>query len=155
MQLLTIKVYVMKKTRFFTGMVIEAIDFRFSTVLFLMCIFSITGCKKMDPVVPSDSMSQSESDEHKLSRDLDLQLVAGNFASPVTLVDAPDGTNRLFVVDQTGKVWIIDENWNTLPQPFIDVSGKLVELESAYDERGLLGLAFHPDYKSNGKFYLF
>jgi glucose/arabinose dehydrogenase len=81
--------------------------------------------------------------------------VAGNFASPVTLVDAPDGTNRLFVVDQTGKVWIIDENWNTLPQPFIDVSSKLVELESAYDERGLLGLAFHPDYKSNGKFYLF
>ena len=42
-----------------------------------------------------------------------------------------------------------------MSQPFIDVSSKMVSLRSQYDERGLLGLAFHPDFRSNGKFYLF
>lgn len=118
------------------------------------CVLLIAGCKKIDSN-PSSSISQSGSEDMHLSRDIDLQLVADNFTSPVTLIDAPDGGNRLFIVDQVGKVWIIDENWHVLPQPFIDISSRMVDLQPFYDERGLLGLAFHPDYKSNGKFYLF
>src|SRR5687767_5601957 len=119
------------------------------------CTLLISGCKKIDADIPADSNAQSQSDELKLSRQLDLQLVESQFTSPVTLVDAPDGNNRLFVVDQIGKIWIIDESWNTMPQPFIDISSRMVELQPFFDERGLLGLAFHPDYMNNGKFYLF
>lgn len=112
-------------------------------IVLTACVLLMSGCKKFDP------------DDFKPSQSVDLQLVANNFTAPVTLVDAPDGTGRLFVVDQIGKIWIIDENWNTMPQPFIDISSKMVPLQPSYDERGLLGLAFHPNYKNNGKFYLF
>jgi glucose/arabinose dehydrogenase len=138
----------MKKALFFRQVAIR------QTFLFF-CICFITSCTKLDSDVATDSISLSESDELKLSRELDLKLVANNFTAPLTLVDAPDRTDRLFVVDQIGKIWIIDENGNTLSQPFIDITGKMVELQAVYDERGLLGLAFHPNYKSNGKFYLF
>jgi glucose/arabinose dehydrogenase len=126
--------------------------------LLLVLLFSllvITGCKKVDSDPPPDSISLTESDELRLSKDLDLKLVADEFVSPVALVDAPDGSKRLFVVDQIGKVWIIDEHGKKSSQPFIDISSKLVALQTSYDERGLLGLAFHPRFRSNGKFYLF
>jgi glucose/arabinose dehydrogenase len=46
-------------------------------------------------------------------------------------------------------------NGTMLGEPFIDVSSKMVTLSPSYDEKGLLGFAFHPDFKSNGKFYLY
>lgn len=107
------------------------------------------------PINTSDALAQKKMQDLHLSGDVDLQLVADHFVSPITLVEAPDGSHRLFVVDQVGQVWIIDATGHTIPQPFIDVSSKIVTLMPFYDERGLLGLAFHPDFKSNGKFYLF
>ncbi len=86
----------------------------------------------------------------------DLKLVSDGFISPLTLTESPDGTHRLFVADQPGKVWIINADGTKMPEPFIDVSSQLVApLSPFYDERGLLGFAFHPDFKNNGKFYLF
>ena len=67
----------------------------------------------------------------------DLQLMANNMVSPLTLAEAPDDSHRLFVLDQVGKVWIIDANGNKMPQPFIDISSKMVGLTPSYDERGL------------------
>lgn len=111
------------------------------TVLFFACLMITQSCKKHDinPHVGS----------------YDLDLIADNFVSPVTVVDARDGSKRLFVVDQVGKVWIVNPGGQVMPKPFIDVSNKIVTLMPQYDERGLLGLAFHPDFKNNGKFYLF
>lgn len=85
----------------------------------------------------------------------DLKLVANNFVSPIALSESPDNTNRLFVVDQIGKVWIVNADGSKVSTPFIDIGSKMVSLMPSYDERGLLGLAFHPGYKHNGKFYLF
>ncbi len=102
------------------------------------------SCKKNDtPPLPPGSQVY------------DLQLVSDNLVSPVTVVEAPDDSHRLFIVDQSGKIWIINADGTKVPDPFIDVSSELVPLTPDYDERGLLGLAFHPDYKTNGKFYLF
>lgn len=92
---------------------------------------------------------------HPPLRMYDLLLVASDLVSPLTVVDPLDGTKRLFVVDQVGKVWITDDQGQKLGTPFIDISNKLVTLQAQYDERGLLGLAFHPDFKNNGKFYMF
>jgi len=86
---------------------------------------------------------------------LDLKVIAGNFVSPLSVVEAPDGSHRLFVVDQIGKIWIIDKDGNRLSTPFLDVSSKITSLNPQYDERGLLSLAFHPNFKFNGRFFVF
>ena len=84
-----------------------------------------------------------------------LKLVADNLVSPLSVVEPPDDTKRLFVVDQAGKIWIIPNGGTMLSTPFLDMSGKMVSLNANYDERGLLSLAFHPSFKTNGKFYVF
>ena len=99
------------------------------------------GCKKPDN--PADAKSPG------------LVLVLENLVSPLTLNESPDGTKRLFVVDQVGKVWIIAADGTKLADPFIDITSKMVTLSAGYDERGLLGFAFHPQYNTNGKFYIF
>ena len=86
--------------------------------------------------------------------DLELELVAEGFTSPVALVTAP-GDSRLFVVDQIGVVHIVDEDGNVLDTPFLDVRDRLMTFRPGFDERGLLGLAFHPDYESNGRFFVY
>src|SRR5450631_427078 len=84
-----------------------------------------------------------------------LQLVVDGLISPVALAEPPDSSHRLFVVDELGQIWIIGADGKKLTTPFIDISSKMVTLSPQYDERGLLGLAFSPDFKSDGKFYLF
>lgn len=84
-----------------------------------------------------------------------LQLIAEGFTSPVGLIPSPDDTGRLFIVDQVGVVKIISPDGKVLPEPFLDLRARMVTLNSAYDERGLLGLAFHPDFKKNGRFFVY
>ena len=80
---------------------------------------------------------------------VDVQAVASGLVAPVYLTVAGDGSNRLFVVDQVGLVRLI-KNGQLVDQPFLDVHGRLVSLNNAYDERGLLGLAFHPGFADSG-----
>lgn len=94
-------------------------------------------------------------DDDKPPKAVDVQLIADNLVAPLGVVTAPDYSKRLFIIDQVGKVWIVDASGNKLATPFIDLSSKLVPLQAGYDERGLLGLAFHPDYKHNGRFYVY
>ena len=89
-----------------------------------------------------------------LNGNITLRLIADGFFHPVRAISPFDGSDRLFVVDQIGKVWIIHPNSTMNVRPFIDLSSKLIPLSASYDERGLLGLAFHPQYATNGKFYL-
>jgi glucose/arabinose dehydrogenase len=82
-----------------------------------------------------------------------LELIAKGFTSPVALIPVNDGSHRLFVVDQTGLISIL-LNGAQFEKPFLDLRERVVKLNSFYDERGLLGLAFHPDFAANGKFYV-
>ncbi len=122
-------------------------------LLLLVSLTLMQGCKKTD-VIP-DKVSSQNSEDISLTTSYDLKLVADNFVSPLSVEDPADGTKRLFVVDQIGKIWVINAGGNTLPNPFLDISSKLVTLLPDYDERGLLSLAFHPNFKNNGKFYVF
>ena len=84
-----------------------------------------------------------------------LELVAQNFTSPMMVASPDDGTGRLFVVDQIGVVWAVDANGTVLPEPFMDLRDNLVGISPTYDERGLLSIAFHPNFAENGKVYAF
>jgi glucose/arabinose dehydrogenase len=88
-------------------------------------------------------------------RDVGVRLVAEGFTAPVTLVEPPDGTRRLFVVDQVGLIRVLLPDGTLLPDPFLDLRSQIVPLMSSFDERGLLGLAFHPDYVTNGRFFVY
>ncbi len=83
-----------------------------------------------------------------------LEKIAGGLKSPVLLTNADDGSNRMFILEKTGQIDIL-KNGTMLSTPFLDISGKLSKLIPFYDERGLLGLTFHPAYASNGRFFVF
>ena len=87
--------------------------------------------------------------------DLQLELVAGGFSQPVAVRAAGDGSNRLFVVEQDGLIRILRGDGSIDGTPFLDLSVETGSgLTNSSGERGLLGLAFHPDYASNGLFYV-
>ena len=82
---------------------------------------------------------------------LDAVRVAGGFSAPVFVTAAPGDTRRLFVVQQAGEILIIDFPSRTVNAiPYLDISGKIVY----GGEQGLLGMAFDPNYATNGRFYL-
>lgn len=83
-----------------------------------------------------------------------LELVAENLTAPVMLTEIPDGSGNLVVLEQPGVIRVINSEGNLLEEPFLDIRDRVVELMD-YDERGLLGIAFHPDYASNGRFFLY
>ena len=84
-----------------------------------------------------------------------LQLVADGFTSPVDLEQPDDGTGRLFIVDQIGVIYIVNEDGERLDAPFLDIRDQMVELREGFDERGLLGMALHPDFADNGRFFVY
>ena len=84
------------------------------------------------------------------SADLSLELVADGFSRPVALSHAGDGSSRLFVVEQEGRIMIIDDGV-VLGSAFLDISSLV---DSSANEQGLLGLAFHPDFANNGFFFV-
>jgi len=86
---------------------------------------------------------------------IDLELVAEGLTAPVLAIEAPDDSDRLFVLDQAGTIRIVTADGDLLNQPFLDVRNRLVNLNPDFDERGLLGLAFHPDFAANGRFFVY
>lgn len=82
---------------------------------------------------------------------LDLELVADGFRLPVFLTHAGDGSNRMFVVEKAGRIAIL-QNGKRLERYFMDISPLV---RSTGSEQGLLGLAFHPNYETNGYFFVY
>ena len=83
------------------------------------------------------------------SAEISLVPLASGLANAVSISHAGDGSGRLFIVLQTGQIVIYDGQ-RVLLRPFLDIS----RLVSCCGEQGLLGLAFHPQYASNGFFYV-
>ncbi len=84
-----------------------------------------------------------------------LNLVIAGMKAPTMLTVAGDGTNRLFVADQPGIIYVIENGTMQKNPPFLDLTSKMVKINPIYDERGLLGLAFHPEYETNGRFFVY
>ena len=93
---------------------------------------------------------------------ISIELVAEGMTAPLKGVAAPGLSRWLFVVDQPGIVWAVDltnPNTETNKTMFLDVRPLIVTLgvcgPSTFDERGLLGIAFHPQFQTNGLFYTY
>jgi glucose/arabinose dehydrogenase len=80
-----------------------------------------------------------------------LRLVSKDLRSPVFVTHAGDGSGRIFVVEKGGTIAILRDG-QRVAEPFLDVASLITARGS---EQGLLGLAFHPDYASNGRFFIY
>jgi hypothetical protein len=78
-----------------------------------------------------------------------LEPILSGLVNPVAIAHAGDGSGRLFITEQGGRILIYDGS-ELLPAPFLDISALL----STGGERGLLSVAFHPNYESNGHFFV-
>lgn len=85
---------------------------------------------------------------------IDLELVVDGLTAPLSLAVPDDGTQRMFVYDQVGLAWVVVNGSEKLPTPLLDVRGRLVTFRN-YDERGLLGLATHPDFANHPLVYTY
>ena len=85
-----------------------------------------------------------------MARAVELRVVASNLSSPVFVTHAGDSTRRLFIVEQAGVIKVLPPGTAT-PTVFLDIRAKVL----AGGERGLLGLAFHPLYEANGRYFVY
>ncbi len=80
---------------------------------------------------------------------LTFDVVVSGLAAPLAVVNAHDGTNRLFIAEQGGRISIVRDG-TLAPSPFLDISGQI----SSGGERGLLGVAFHPRYPADPRVFV-
>ncbi len=103
-------------------------------------------------VMLSGALLGCNSPESQAQYSLSVAFPNLSFQRPVDLQHAGDGTNRLFVVEQAGRIYVFDNDPGvTSTSTFLDIRGRV---EDTANEEGLLGLAFHPDYENNGFFYV-
>ena len=84
---------------------------------------------------------------------LKVQLVTDDLTSLTSFAEPKDQSGRLFICEQEGRIRIIKKGV-LLPTPFLDIKADVLKREGS-DERGLLGLAFHPNYAKNHKYYIY
>ena len=114
-------------------------------MLSLLLLTSLAGLRA-DPT-PTPTPTPPVPLIQKGSIRLNFSTVASGLTAPLEVSSPADGSGRLFINQQTGQILIL-ENSSILPTPFLDVSGRMVPLMPEYDERGLLGFAFHPDFNN-------
>src|SRR6267143_1153332 len=107
-------------------------------LLFLLAVASA------GPVFGADSQPVAE-----------LKQIADGFTSPLNVLTLDDGSGRLLIGDQTGVIRILNKDGKLDEKPFADLREKMVKLPQSFDERGLLGIALHPQFRTNKKLYIF
>lgn len=100
------------------------------------------------PLAPTEIPNQAAGDLETIT--LSPVVAVTELTRPVGLANAGDGSNRLFIVENAGRIMIL-QSGSLAPLPFLDIRDRVTD---DANEKGLLGLAFHPDYESNGYFYV-
>lgn len=89
--------------------------------------------------------------------ELALVKVADGFLDPINVTNAGDGTNRIFVVERAGRIKVVNEDGSVNEEPFLDLTSINPlgsDVQTGFVEQGLYSVAFHPDYETNGYFYV-
>lgn len=122
-----------------------------AALIVLTAAFAL-GPQLLDPIPPHIPQSPAT---------VALEEIASGLNAPVKGTFAPGDHKHLFVIEQTGPAWVIDvspgKDDDGTPHLFADFTSIVTPLGCfiGYDERGLLGIAFHPDYRHNGLLYTF
>jgi glucose/arabinose dehydrogenase len=102
-----------------------------------LCVVALVGC------------GEGEGTATPTPLDLRLELVVEGLVAPV-FATAPEGDSRLFIVERSGRIRIV-ANAALVPEPFLDIRSRVNFL----GERGMLSMAFHPQYATNGRFFVY
>ena len=86
--------------------------------------------------------------------DVAVQTVVAGLTAPVGLVAVPGDATHVVILEQTGLISLLDVTTGATT-PFLDLRDRVVPLRPDYDERGLLGFAFHPDFATNGRVFVY
>lgn len=128
------------------------------SIVVLLSLVSLTSCSgdggpadsAREPLSsPNGTTSARPAKLDLSSLEIDLEPFVDGLEGPLLLTHAGDGSGRSFVVEQGGTIRTV-QNGQVEPEPFLDISAKT----EAGGERGLLGLAFHPDFERNGRFFV-
>ncbi|XP_019618716.1 PREDICTED: HHIP-like protein 1 isoform X3 [Branchiostoma belcheri] len=84
-----------------------------------------------------------------------FQEFANGLKNPTVLVHAGDGTHRVFIGEQLGKVYVYLPDGSRVDTPFLDLTSTVLTSSRRGDERGFLGMAFHPDFKENKRLFVY
>jgi glucose/arabinose dehydrogenase len=130
-----------------------------SSLVALALALTAAGAFAADPpaggaaITPGQQPPNTAKPGGKLSGDVRVQLVevAGGFVDPIHIASPKDGTGRLFVCERPGTIRIIDKNGKVLDDPFYTNQANTA---FQFLEQGLYCIAFHPDFKKNGLFYV-
>ena len=123
------------------------INIRFPLSIFVTLIASVVSSPASDAVPSSDLCARVPS-VHGTS--LATELVVEGLKQPVHMTAPPQELDRMFVVEQAGAIRVI-HNGKILSKPFLDIRDRV----RSGGERGLLSLAFHPDYAVNRRFFVY
>lgn len=107
----------------------------------------------MMPIVVASQCAVRDTSTLPMTMRVGLQTIAEGFVSPVGIAFPNDGTGRRFVVDQIGRIVVVNSAGTVLATPFLDVTDRMVTLNQR-DERGLLSMALHPNFAVNGRFFV-
>ena len=144
---------------------------RVAAIIVAISLLGVTGCGPSASASPSASGSSPTPDaasaaiataSPRLSptprptaaADVAVQTVASGLTAPVGLVALQGSGTRALVLEQTGLISLLDLA-SGATTPFLDLRDRVVPLKPDYDERGLLGLAFHPDFATNGRLFVY
>ncbi len=116
------------------------------TLVFALCLGTSSAQEPEETIITRDAALDAEN--------IIFSEFASGFERPLYLTNAGDGSERIFVLEQTGKIWILKDGIK-MQEPFLDLSALVTaSANRSYSEQGLLGLAFHPDYADNGRFFV-
>ena len=86
-----------------------------------------------------------------------LVKVAGGFSDPINVANAGDGSGRIFVVERVGRIKVVNKDGSVQAEPFLDLTNINPlgnDVQTGFVEQGLYAVAFHPDFKDNGYFFV-
>jgi glucose/arabinose dehydrogenase len=136
--------------KFFRHSVIKLLTPLLIATFVLATVFiARTKRASIQPVLPTSKSTPAQS---FIWPQISLATFKSGFSSPADIVNAGDGTKRLFIVERCGTIKIIDENGETLGSNFLNITNRVNCLS---DERGLLSAAFPPNYSAKNYFYVF
>lgn len=82
------------------------------------------------------------------------RLIVESLVAPIDLVTIPDDSGRRLILDQAGLVYVLNADNALNETPFLDITDRLLPVREDFEERGLLGMAIHPEFRTNGRFFV-